>query len=87
MTCALSNGISSVLGVGQKEQPLFDHRNYRNIVLPSVRLRHQPVAYYVGLLFEDRTVIEYTELKYIQLGAACGVDTLTPPKYDGKDDP
>lgn len=27
--------------VGQEEQPLFDHRNYRNIVLPSVRLRHQ----------------------------------------------
>jgi len=27
--------------VGQEEQPFFDHRNYRNIVLPSVRLRHQ----------------------------------------------
>jgi hypothetical protein len=27
--------------VGQEEQPLFDHRNYRSIVLPSVRLRHQ----------------------------------------------
>lgn len=27
--------------VGQEEQPLFDHQNYRNIVLPSVRLRHQ----------------------------------------------
>lgn len=27
--------------VGQEEQPLFDHRNYRNIVLPSIRLRHQ----------------------------------------------
>lgn len=27
--------------VGQEEQPLFDHKNYRNIVLPSVRLTHQ----------------------------------------------
>ena len=27
--------------VGQEEQPFFDHKNYRNIVLPSVRLRHQ----------------------------------------------
>lgn len=27
--------------VGQEEQPVFDHRNYRNIILPSIRLRHQ----------------------------------------------
>lgn len=27
--------------VGQEEQPIFDHRNYRNIILPSIRLRHQ----------------------------------------------
>lgn len=27
--------------VGQEEQPLFEHKNYRNIVLPSVRLQHQ----------------------------------------------
>jgi len=27
--------------VGQEEQPLFDHRSYRSIVLPSVRLQHQ----------------------------------------------
>ena len=27
--------------VGQEEQPLFNHKDYRNIVLPSVRLRHQ----------------------------------------------
>ena len=27
--------------VGQEEQPIFDHRNYRNIVLPSIRLQHQ----------------------------------------------
>lgn len=27
--------------VGQEEQPVFNHRDYRNIVLPSVRLRHQ----------------------------------------------
>lgn len=26
--------------VGQEEQPLFNHKNYRNIVLPSVRLKH-----------------------------------------------
>lgn len=27
--------------VGQEEQPLFNHKDFRNIVLPSVRLRHQ----------------------------------------------
>ncbi len=27
--------------VGQEEAPFFDHQNYRNIVLPSIRLRHQ----------------------------------------------
>lgn len=27
--------------VGQEEQPIFDHRNYRNVILPSIRLRHQ----------------------------------------------
>lgn len=27
--------------VGQEEQPVFDHRAYRNIVLPAIRLRHQ----------------------------------------------